>query len=416
MIRHLFLVSLLALLASCAAVAPSVPTSVLPSQTAAAACPAPPPCPVCPVCPAPPVPPPRVRVLEPVSYDDVPGWREEALDGVMGALRASCRALRFQSAWREACAAADPIGPENAEALRRYLEANFVPHRVANPDGGTQGLITGYYEPLLRGSRDKRGAYRYPLYAPPDDLLVIDLAAVNPDLKNTRLRGRLEGRRVVPYYSRAEIERGIAPVAGKEIAWVDDAIEAFFLQIQGSGRIQLENGDFLRIGYADQNGHPYQSVGRYLVERGELTLHEASMEGIRAWARTNPSRMEEMLNANPSYVFFRELPVRETGQTGAADGPIGALGVPLTPRRSIAVDPRHIPLGAPVFLSTTWPNSEAPLARLMLAQDTGGAIRGPVRADFFWGFGAEAGAMAGKMRQQGKMWVLLPRGYPLPAR
>jgi len=362
------------------------------------------------------VPPPRVSVLEPVSYDDLPGWREDALDGVLRALRASCRALRFQTAWREACAAADPLDADNVESLRLTLEANFVPHRLANPDGATQGLVTGYYEPLLRGSRDQRGAYRFPLYAPPDDLLVIDLAAVNPELKNTRLRGRLEGRRVVPYYSRAEIERGIAPVAGKEIAWVDDAIEAFFLQIQGSGRIQLESGELLRIGYADQNGHPYQSVGRYLVDRGELKLHEASMEGIRAWARTNPSRMEEMLNANPSYVFFRELPVRETGQTAAADGPIGALGVPLTPRRSIAVDPRHIPLGAPVFLSTTWPNSEAPLARLMLAQDTGGAIRGPVRADFFWGFGAEAGAMAGKMRQQGKMWVLLPRGYPLPAR
>ena len=221
---------------------------------------------------------------------------------------------------------------------------------------------------------------------------------------------------MVPYFSRAEIERGVAPVAGKEIAWVDDAIEAFFLQIQGSGRIQLENGDLIRLGYADQNGHPYRSIGRYLVDRGELKLHEASMEGIQAWARANPSRMEEMLNANPSYVFFRELPVRDTGQTATADGPIGALGVPLTPRRSIAVDPRHIPLGAPVFLSTSWPNSEAPLARLMLAQDTGGAIRGPVRADFFWGFGAEAGTLAGKMRQPGMMWVLLPRGYPLPTR
>ena len=422
MIRHLCLVSLLALLASC--------TGVPPMQTASPACPAPQPCPVCAVCPAPPVPPPRVSVLEPASFDDLPGWLEDTLDGVMGALRASCRALRPQSAWREVCAAADPIDPENAEGLRNYLEANFVPHRVANPDGATQGLITGYYEPLLRGSRERRGPYRFPLYAPPDDLLAIDLAAINPDLKNMRLRGRLEGRRVVPYYSREEIERGVAPVAGKEIAWVDDAIEAFFLQIQGSGRIQLENGELLRIGYADQNGHPYQSVGRYLIERGELKLNEASMDGIKAWARANPSRVDEMLNANPSYVFFRELPARVSQRDVAADspgsmtdgpgattsGPVGALGVPLTPRRSIAVDPRHIPLGAPVFLSTTWPNSEAPLARLMLAQDTGGAIRGPARADFFWGFGAEAGTWAGKMRQQGKMWVLLPRGYPLPAR
>lgn len=367
-----------------------------------------------------------MSALAPASYDDLPGWGEDALEGVLEALRASCRALRFRSEWRQACAAAQQAGAPDAAGLRRILEANFVPHRVAGPEGATDGLITGYYEPLLRGSRDKRGPYRYPLYAPPDDLLAIDLATVNPDLKNMRLRGRLEGRRVVPYYSRADIESGLAPVAGKEIVWVDDAVEAFFLQIQGSGRIRLESGDTLRLGYADQNGHPYQSVGRYLVDRGEMKLHEASMEGIKAWARANPLRLDEMLNANPSYVFFRELPVRSAAgdpaggdsaaeRPGSAmDGPLGALGVPLTPGRSIAVDPRHIPLGAPVYLATTMPDSEAPLARLMFAQDTGGAIRGPVRADFFWGFGADAGALAGKMRQQGRMWVLLPRGYSLP--
>jgi len=418
MTRHIVPLALAALLAACA----GVPPTPLP------ACPVPPPCPACPVCPAPPLPPPRVSVLEPAAFDDLPGWREDALEGVLDALRASCRVLRARSEWREACAAAEQVSAQDADELRRYLETNFVPHRVANPDGGTQGMVTGYYEPLLRGSREKRGPYRYPLYAPPDDLLVIDLAAVNPDLKNMRLRGRLEGRRVVPYYSRADIESGLAPVAGKEIAWVDDAVEAFFLQIQGSGRIRLENGEMLRVGYADQNGHPYQSVGRYLVDRGEMKLHEASMEGIKAWARANPLRLDQMLNANPSYVFFRELPARVAvrdpagrepvmdGSGSAMDGPLGALGVPLTPRRSIAVDPRHIPLGAPVYLATSMPNSEAPLARLMLAQDTGGAIRGPVRADFFWGFGADAGALAGKMRQQGRMWVLLPRGLPLPNR
>src|SRR3972149_3305801 len=338
--------------------APAVPPSAPPAQTVAA-CPAP--CPVCPVCPAAPVPPPPVSVLEPVSYDDLPGWREDDLAGVLGALRASCGALRFQTAWREACAASAEVDQDDAPSLRRFLEANFVPHRVANPDGATQGLITGYYEPLLRGSRERRGAYRFPLYAPPDDLLVIDLAAINPDLKNMRLRGRLDGRRVVPYFSRAEIERGVAPVAGKEIAWVDDAIEAFFLQIQGSGRIQLESGELLRIGYADQNGNPHQSGGPYLIERGELELNEASMEGIKAWARANPSRVDEMLNANPSYVFFRELPARVSQHDAAADspgstpsapgistggpdtttgGPRGALGVPLTPRRPLAVAPR----------------------------------------------------------------------------
>ncbi len=403
--KRLFSIGALALLAACAG---------LPAPDATPVCRATTPCPVCPVCPAPAAPPPRVSLLEPASFEDLPGWREDTLEGVLGALRLSCRALRAQAVWREACASVEQLDPSQTEELRRALEANWVPHRVARPDGETLGLVTGYYEPLLRGSREKRGPYRFPLYAPPDDLLVIDLTAVNPDLKNMRLRGRLEGRRVVPYYSRAEIERGAASVAGKEIAWVDDAIEAFFLQIQGSGRVQLEDGNLMRIGYADQNGHPFQSVGRYLVEHGELKLHEASMEGIKAWARANPQRVDAMLNANPSYVFFRELPARNNGAETATDGPIGALGVALTPGRSIAVDPRYIALGAPVFLATTWPNSDAPLARLMLAQDTGGAIRGPVRADFFWGFGAEAGAQAGKMRQQGKLWVLLPRGNSAP--
>lgn len=419
MIRELWPGALLVLLAACAVVPPS------PHPTTEPACPAPPPCPVCPVCPAPPVPPPPVSVLDSVRFDDLPGWRADELDGVLAALRASCQVLRSKTEWREACAAADAVDGDDAQSMRRYLERLFVPYRVANPDGATQGLITGYYEPLLRGSRTRHGPYRFPLYAPPDDLLIIDLAAVNPALKNMRLRGRLDGRRVVPYFSRAEIERGAAQLAGKEVAWVDDPIEAFFLQVQGSGRIQLEDGDLMRIGYADQNGHPYHSIGRYLVERGELSVSEASMDGIKAWARANPSQLDRMLNANPSYVFFREMPTRTSPRAAATDGPgtrpgsptagpIGALGVALTPRRSIAVDRRYIPLGAPVFLATTWPGSDKPLERLMLAQDTGGAVRGPVRADFFWGFGAEAGSLAGRMRQQGMMWVLLPRGYPLP--
>jgi membrane-bound lytic murein transglycosylase A len=181
------------------------------------------------------------------------------------------------------------------------------------------------------------------------------------------------------------------------------------LQIQGSGRVQLADGSMLRVGYADQNGYPYRSIGRYLIEQGELRASEASMQGIQAWARAHPARVVALLDQNPSYVFFRELP----NQDG---GPLGALGVPLSNERSIAVDPRFIPLGAPVFLSTTRPNSDVPLQRLMFAQDTGGAIRGPVRADFFWGFGATAGREAGRMRQQGDLWVLLPKGYPLPVK
>jgi len=277
---------------------------------------------------------------------------------------------------------------------------------MTNPDGTTKGLVTGYYEPLLRGSRTRGKPYLSPVLGVPADLLTIDLGTVLPDLKNLRLRGRLQGGKVVPYFSRAEISSHEQDYADRTLLYVDDPVELFFLQVQGSGRVRLPDGSTVRLAYADQNGHPYQSIGRLLVERGELTLDQASMPGIKQWARANPSRVNELLNANPSYVFFREQPLK--GNEG--DGPSGALGVPLTPERSIAVDARYLPLGAPVFLSTSQPDSATALRRLVVAQDTGGAIRGVVRADFFWGFGAQAGSQAGRMKQQGQMWVLLPPG------
>ncbi len=357
-----------------------------------------------------PVPPPRVDTYAPVAFSDIPGWTDGEQAAAWSALVASCQALRFREAWRAACADAAATPVTDDASARRLLESSFVAWRLANPDGRTEGLVTGYYEPLLRGSRVKQPPFVYPLYAPPDDLLTVDLSAVNPDLRNLRLRGRLQGRKVVPYWSRAEIESGAAPVAGKELVWVDDPIEAFFLQIQGSGRVRLTNGEIVRLGYADQNGHPYQSIGRTLVERGELLPGEASMQAIQAWAASHTDRLPELLNQNPSYVFFRELALPDP-----AAGPLGALGVPLTPQRSIAVDPRYVPLGAPVFIATTWPSSDLPLNRLVIAQDTGGAIRGPVRADYFWGFGPDAGALAGRMRQPGALWVLLPAGMKPPA-
>jgi membrane-bound lytic murein transglycosylase A len=363
----------------------------------------------CPCAPTAPAPPPA-KVFEQVGFDDMPGWTEGEQAAAWSALLASCQALRARDAWRTACAEATASVPPDDAGARRFFEANFIPWRLSATDGRTDGLVTGYYEPLLHGSRVRQPPFLFPLYAPPDDLLTIDLSAINPDLRNLRLRGRVQGRKVVPYYSRAEIESGEAPVAGKELVWVDDAVEAFFLQIQGSGRIRLDNGDVLRLGYADQNGHPYQSIGRYLVEHGELQPGEASMQAIHAWAAAHPDRLGELLNQNPSYVFFRELPLADPSA-----GPVGALGVPLTPQRSIAVDPRYVPLGAPTFVATTWPSSDLPLYRLVMAQDTGGAIRGPVRADYFWGFGAEAGALAGRMRQTGRIWVLLPKGMKPPA-
>ena len=379
-----------------------------PPGTSAGSCPSVSACPVCPVCPAPPVPP-KVSVYEPGEFGSLPGWKDGEQATAWNALLVSCQALRWRDTWRSACAKVSEVRTPDGDEARRVLEENFVPWRLANPDGSLDGLFTGYYEPVLRGSRSRRAPYLYPLYAPPDDLLTIDLTAVSPELRNLRLRGRLEGKKVVPYYTRAEIARGAAAVAGKEIVWVDDPVEAFFVQVQGSGRVQLDSGETLRLGFADQNGHPFQSIGRYLVDHGELKLGEASMQAIKAWVAANPKRLEELLDQNPSVVFFRELPLGDLTK-----GPVGALGVPLTPGRSIAVDPRFVPLGAPVFVATTFPASATPLNRLMVAQDTGGAIRNPVRADFFWGSGPEAGALAGRMRQPGRMWLLLPKGYTPP--
>ncbi len=301
-------------------------------------------------------------------------------------------------------------------AVRAFFLEHFSPYRVAAADGGDTGLVTGYYEPLLAGSRTRTDAFAVPLYAPPDDLLTVDLTSLFPELKDKRVRGRVEGRKVVPYWSRADLEANPARLAGKALVYVADPVEAFFFEIQGSGRIELADGTVLRLNYADQNGHPYRSIGRVLIDRGELTPERSSMQAIRAWAQAHPDKTRALLDENPSFVFFREVPAPAPGSLDARiDGPQGALGVPLLAERTIAVDPRAIPLGAPVYLATTMPNSPIPLERLVLAQDTGGAIRGVVRADFFWGFGPRAGQYAGRMRQQGRMWLLWPKGAPLPA-
>jgi len=300
--------------------------------------------------------------------------------------------------------------PDEATA-RAFFEKRFQPYQATQEDGSVEGLVTGYYEPLLKGDRVRTERARYPLYAAPDDLITVDLASIYPELKTLRLRGRLVGNKVVPYSTRKEIE---APAPngngysfqGKPIAWAEDPVDLFFLQIQGSGRIELPDGSHLRVGYSDQNGYPYQSIGKLLVERGDLKLEQASMQGIKDWGAKHPDKLPELLASNPSFVFFRELP-------NGLSGPLGSLGVPLSGGRSIAVDTRFIPLGAPVFLATTQPNSSLPLNRLVMAQDTGSAIRGGVRADFFWGFGNQAGELAGRMKQRGRMWVLLPRDYPL---
>ena len=366
-----------------------------------------------------PPPGPARAVFTPATYDELPGWSADRVQDAWPAFRVGCKALvarpRTQPLWQAPCTASETVDAEDASAVRRFFEQNFTPYRVGASDGSDQGLVTGYYEPLLDGSRTQSARYAAPLYAPPDDLLIVDLADLYPELKGKRVRGRLDGRRVVPYWPRADIDAGRAATNGKALVYVTDPVDAFFLQIQGSGRVALDDGSVIRVGYADQNGQPFRSVARVLIDRGELTLGEASMQGIRAWGRAHPDQLPALLDENPSYVFFREVPPPPQGSLEAAiDGPIGSLGVPLAAGRAIAVDPRAIPLGAPVFLATTEPLSDTPLQRLVMAQDTGGAIRGPVRADFFWGFGDEAGQQAGRMRQQGSEWLLWPKGAVLP--
>jgi membrane-bound lytic murein transglycosylase A len=351
----------------------------------------------------------RRAQLVPMAWSALPGWQDDALAAALPPMLKSCTQLRSQVAWQKACDAAQALGDAPTDAaVASLLRDQFTPHQIVSGSGDSYGMITGYYEPLLNGSRRPSERFRYPLYTVPEDLVTIELGDVYPELKHRRLRGRLEGNRVVPYLSRADIERGDSPpLRGRELCWVEDPVEAFFLQIQGSGQVRLDSGETMRVGYADQNGHPFRSLGRVLIDRGEITADRATMPGIRQWARDNPAKVGDFLNTNPSYVFFKELP-RELS------GPIGTLGVPLTPERSLAIDARVVPLGAPVYLSTTWPSSRKPLQRLMFAQDTGGAINGAVRADFFWGFGDDAGRLAGVMKQSGQMWVLLPKGMPPP--
>ena len=336
------------------------------------------------------------------TWSALTDWEKDDLSPAWQAFLKSCSVLNKQTLWQKSCKAATTLNnPDNA-TLAVFFSNNFTPYQIINKDNTEEGLVTGYYEPLLKGSRKPSQRYRFAIHAAPPQLLTINLGTTYPEIKDLRLRGRLEGNKILPYYTRAEIMQNPKLLSAHEFLWVEDEVELFFLHVQGSGRIQLENGDIVKIGYADQNGHPYNSIGKILVQRGELKLENASMQGIKQWGRKNPSKLPELLKQNARYVFFREFPAD-------ISGPIGALGVPLTAGRSIAIDPLSVPQGAPVFLATTWPNTSKPLNRLMVAQDVGSAITGGVRADFFWGFGEEAATQAGKMKQPGKMWVLLPK-------
>lgn len=321
-----------------------------------------------------------------VSWQALPGWQEDDLSQAWPAWLKSCDALRKRSGelnWRQACAQASNVSSRDTPAMRRYFESYFQVYEIRNSSGGDSGLITGYYEPVMNGSLNRTSIYNVPLYGYPN--------AWKKSKPN-------------PGPTRADLI-GSGILKGSEIAWVQDLVAAAFMQIQGSGKIRLEDGRVIRLGFAGTNDQPFKSFAQWLLDRKEITRSEATMQGISQWAKRNPKRVNEMLNANPRFIFFKELP----SNVDADLGPIGALGVPLTGERSIAIDLQAMPPGAPVFLSTTKPLSSQPLQKLVMAQDTGKAIVGGVRADYYWGSGDAAGEMAGRMKQNGKMWLLLPR-------
>lgn len=360
-------------------------------------------------------------VLKPAAFEDLTGWRDDAVEEALPAFLRSCRRIenlpdgaRLSESeafagkaedWRPVCAEAARIPPGDRAAARRFFETRFQPWSARN-NRNPLGLFTGYYEPLLHGSRKRHGHYTVPLYGRPPELVMVDLGRFRDDLKGKRIAGKVEKGSLVPFADRKAIDEGALAGRKLEIVWVDDPVEAFFLQIQGSGRVELAEGGEVRVGYAAQNGRPYTSIGKALIQSHALDPHAVSMQTIHAWLAAHPDKIDDVLEKDASYIFFQEV---------KGEGPTGAEGVPLTPGRSMAVDLKYMPLGVPLWLAAGVPDPDEAkpdrrLHRLLVAQDTGGAIRGPVRGDLFWGFGPEAEALAGRMKHRGKLWVLLPKG------
>ena len=344
-------------------------------------------------------------VLKPAGFTDLPGWEADSLEDAVPVFLQSCRVLTATPGdWQAACAAAAKVPGHDRAAARRFFEANFRPWSVRNQRIPV-GLFTGYYEALLQGSRTRHGRYTVPLYARPPELVMVDLGRFRDSLKGQRIAGVNVKGQLLPFPDRKAIDAGALAGRKLEIAWVNDPVGAFFLEVQGSGRIRMDDGRELRVGYAAQNGQPYTAIGRELIARHALTSKEVSLQTIRAWLEAHPDQAREVMERNASYVFF---------QTTGGQAPLGAQGIPLTAGRSLAVDLTYHALGTPVWLASSSPSPkpgepDRKLHRLLVAQDTGGAIRGPIRGDVFWGFGPDAEAVAGRMKNRGKMWVLLPK-------
>lgn len=335
------------------------------------------------------------------TFEAIPATQDEDWSNALGALQASCAtAMGNRAPWKEACREANQTTREDA---RDFFTHAFTVWRVSvmSEDGAIKdtGLMTGYYEPLLRGSRTRGGQYQTPLYGVPRDMIVVGAKG-----KPQGQRLKMQGGKRVPYDTRAQItQRKNFPA--RVICWVDDPVEAFFLQVQGSGRVEFPDGRMIRVAYAEHNGQPYKSLGNWLIRNAGMSASSMSMQAIQNWARQNPKRVQALLNTNPRYVFFSEAPI-----VSPEAGPKGAQGVPLTAKGSVAVDRREWPLGMPLVVQAEQSLPQLSFTRPVVAQDTGTAIKGVLRFDFFWGYGDEAGQDAGRQKSSARAWVLIPRG------
>lgn len=370
------------------------------------------------------------------AFTQIPDWSNQSFQNSLLSFQRGCTKLANKVQWQAVCQQAK-ITPLNDQAAKVFFENLFTPWHISDK-GSHSGTVTGYYEPVLLGDTKPTAQARFPIYGIPNDFISVPLSneqrqrkgqvrvaltgsnqgSINangtytanlnafPITERSRsIKGRVVGNQFVPYYTRAEINAGALNGKAPILGYANDAVELFFLHIQGSGRLQTPSGQFVRLGFAEKNEHPYKSVATYMAGKGYLPLAKTNMQGIKAWMQQNPSKLAEVLGQNPSYVFFRPL------SSAANEGPIGALGTPLTDEYSAAIDKHHVELGAPIFVATTHPIRNQPHNRLIMAQDTGSAIKGGVRVDYYWGYGDAAGEVAGKMKHPGQVWMLLPNGY-----
>jgi len=328
--------------------------------------------------------------LTQVGFNELPHWKNENYKEALNSFINSCQTKKTKKIYAGLCSRA-----KEAENPKKFLEQEFHLYEIASSNASEDGLLTGYYEPSLKGSLVKKEPYLYPIYSEPKDLVSVDLSSIYPDLKNYRLRGRIEGKKLVPYHTRADTKEGI--VDAEVICYTNSKVDLFFLEVQGSGRVNLEEGETLFIGYANQNGHKYSSIGKYLINKKEIAKEDISLQSIRAWFKENPNRVDEVLHHNESVVFFQE-------RTHAASG---SLGVVLTPERSVAVDRNFIPLGSMLYLDAKI--NKQNVSRVVMAEDTGGAIKGALRADMFFGASEEAEISAGMLKSPLKLWIFLPK-------